>query len=131
MQYTKTTLAAAVLIGALQLVPATAFAQEATGTAGTGSGRLFATCAAVIGLAGAVWAGWLFFRHGKGGSRRAAIVTSVTGLCVVGYAVLHLFIFTGNFGTGDGRAGAIFAIIFGLTCLLFSGINLRRLSRFS
>jgi hypothetical protein len=53
----------------------------------------------------------------------------VVGLIVVAYAVLHLNIFTGDFGTGAGRAGAIIAIVMGLTSMVLAGITLTRSRR--
>src|SRR5207249_4194646 len=72
-------------------------------------GRLGSTIDAVVGLVSAILAGWALARSagriGNGG-RNGAIVAMVVGLIVIAYAVLHLNLFTGDFGTGRRRARA-------------------------
>ena len=53
----------------------------------------------------------------------------VAGLIVIAYAVLHLNMFTGDFGAGGGRAGAIIAIVMGLISMVLAGIALTRSGR--
>ena len=50
---------------------------------------------------------------------------------VIAYAGVHLTIFTGDFGTGAGRAGAIIAIMMGLTGMVLAGLTLARFRRAS
>jgi hypothetical protein len=61
--------------------------------------------------------------------RLIEIFTQDVGLIVIAYAVLHLTMFTGDFGTGSGRAGAIVAIVMGLTSVVLAGITLRQNAR--
>lgn len=88
-------------------------------------GRLWATIDAVVGLVSVIIAGRSVTRTGAG-RRNGAVVAMVAGLIVIAYAVLHLTLFTGDFGTGGGRAGAIIAILFGVTSVILSGIALKR-----
>ena len=47
------------------------------------------------------------------------------------YAGLHLANFTGDFGTGSGRAGAIVAIVLGLIGMVLAGLTFARSRRAS
>ena len=129
MHLTKTNVALSVIVGALLLAPVAVFAQGTGGVeAGDAtSGRTLATVAAVVGLVSTVFAGRTFFRGAKGThNHRTATITALTGAVVVAYALFHLSKYTGGLGTGDGRAGAILAIIFGLASIIFSVLSLRR-----
>jgi hypothetical protein len=53
----------------------------------------------------------------------------MVGLVVIAYAVLHLSMFTGDFGTGGGRAGAFIAMAMGVISVILSGIALTRSRR--
>jgi Family of unknown function (DUF6223) len=65
----------------------------------------------------------------SGGGRNGAIVAMVVGGIVIAYAVVHLNIFTGGFGTGAGRAGVLIAIVLGLASVVLAGIALARSRR--
>ena len=81
------------------------------GVVGTGGGRAGAIVAGLVALAGAV-AGLLALFRPAG--RDAAIVSLVTGLLGTALAVLHLATSSGGVGTGNGRAGAIVAVVLGV-----------------
>ncbi|MDQ0343934.1 putative YccA/Bax inhibitor family protein [Lederbergia wuyishanensis] len=53
----------------------------------------------------------------------------VVGIIVIAYAWVHMTIFPGGPGTGDGRVGAYFAILFGLASIILAGLTLRRSRR--
>ena len=125
---------AIVILCALLLLPTIAFAEVTDGNVGhkLTPGRLWATTDAVVGLISAILAGRALSRSTRrigNGGRNGAIVAMVVGLIVSAYAVLHLNVFTGGFGTGAGRAGALIAILLGLTSMVLAGITLSRSRR--
>ena len=61
--------------------------------------------------------------------RTKAIAALITGLTVVVLCVLQLSLFTGGFGTGSGKLGAIVAMLFGLTGAGLGSMALARLKR--
>jgi hypothetical protein len=117
------------ILSALLLVPTIAFAADDNVVYGFTSGRLFSTIDAAVGLISAVIGGMSLKRSirriGNNG-QNGAMIAGVVGLIVIAYAVIHLSIFTGNFGTGGGRAGAIIAIVMGLISMILAGITLAR-----
>ena len=130
----KMKLVSLVILCAFLLVPTIASAEVANGNVGhrVTPGRLWATIDALVGLVSAILAGRTPARSARrigNGGRNGAIASMVVGLIVIAYAVLHLNIFTGDFGTGAGRAGAIIAIVMGLTSMVLAGITLTRSRR--
>jgi len=118
------------ILGALLLVPAIASAEVAAGNIGYGTQygltpwRLRALVAVGLGLISVV-IGWLALARTASRFRtRMSIVAMALGLSGIIIAVLHLINSTGSWGTGNGRAGAVFAIVLGLT-----GIVIARLAQ--
>ncbi len=117
----------------LLVAPAAAELSVAAGGIGTGSGRLGAVVAAVVGLISVVIGGLALARSagriGTGNGRAGAIVALVVGLIGMVLSVLHLAGSTGGFGTGNGRAGAIVALVVGLIGMNLGGLGLARSRR--
>jgi hypothetical protein len=97
------------------------------------SGRLLATVAGVVGLAGAV-AGGLALAHatgriGSGPGRRGAVASLVSGLVamVVGAAIATTA--DGGLGTGNGFGGSVVAMLVGLVATVLGGVGLARFRR--
>src|SRR5438067_504317 len=86
--------------------------QPAAGGIGIGSGRLLPTVAAAVGLFGVVIGGLALARSRRAGNGRAgAIVAAASGLISLVIGGLHTANSAGGFGTGNGLAGAIVAIV--------------------
>ncbi len=115
----------------LLLVPTIAFAENKVGYVIT-TGRIWSTVDALVGLMNAIFAGLSLSRSirriGNGG-RNGAIISVVVALIVIVYALIHMTMFPGNFGTGDGRAAAVIAIVTGIISLVLAGITLIRSHR--
>lgn len=127
--------AGAALVGVFGLAtPAAAHASVAAEGIGTGSGRLGAVVAAVVGLIALGVGGWALARSagrigtgsGSRSAREGAIVAMVVGLMGMGLAGVHLATSTGGFGTGNGRAGAIVAMVVALTGVVLGRLALVR-----
>jgi len=59
--------------------------------------------------------------------RNGAIVALSCGAIAIVLSIIHLYITAGAvFGSGSGKAGAIFALLLGLTGIMSSGLVLRR-----
>jgi hypothetical protein len=73
--------------------------------------RLWATAAALLGLAGAIIGGRALVRATRraGGGRKGAIVALVSGLIAVGGGVVNLAVADGGPGTGNGVVGGAVA----------------------
>lgn len=115
--------AGTVLVGGfVSAAPAAAHVSVAAGGIGSGSGRLGANVAAIVGLIGIVAGGLARARTtGRirtGDARDGAIAALVLGLTGMVLAVVHLATTSGGFGTGNGRAGAIVALVLGLTAIV-------------
>ena len=100
-------------------------AQAASGTGGLGSGRLLPGLAALAGLAGII-IGW---RARNGSSQTRALVAGISGLSSLLIGVLHAANAAGGFGTGNGLAGAIVAMLLGLASTVIGLIGLVRFRR--
>jgi heme/copper-type cytochrome/quinol oxidase subunit 3 len=123
------TLAAAIFVLA---VPATAHASLAASN--IGSGRLLPTVAALIGLAGVFTGRWAMIHSRRAENRKVrsgALLALVSGLISLAIGMLHAVNSAGGFGTGNGLAGAIVAMILGLTALVFGRLALARSKRIS
>jgi Family of unknown function (DUF6223) len=104
-------------------------AQVSSGAAviGPGSGRTGAIVAAVVALIGVVAGGRALARSAAGvGTGKGAIVALALGPISMALAALHLATNTGGIGTGSGRAGAIVALVMGLTGIVLGGLALAR-----
>lgn len=101
------------------------------GGIGLGTGRLIPTAGAAIGLIGVVLGGWALTRYaGRPGSGRlGAVAAGVAGVISVVGGGLHSANSAGGFGTGNGLAGAIVAMVLGLIGLVLSGLALVRSRR--
>jgi hypothetical protein len=125
------TAALAALVSALG--PDASAAAQASVAAGVSTpGRAGAAMAAAVGLVSLV-AGGLALRAARGRSPArvgvtgaAAVAVGLTGLAL---ATQHLARFTGGFGTGDGRAGAIVAIVAALVGATLGTLALVRVRR--
>jgi len=121
------TLAAAMFVLA---IPATAHASSAAGN--IGSGRLLPTVAALIGLAGVFTGRWALIHSRRAENRKVrsgALLALVSGLISLAIGILHAVNSAGGFGTGNGLAGAIVAMVLGLTALVLGGLALARSRR--
>ncbi|WP_159887542.1 DUF6223 family protein [Paenibacillus puerhi] len=119
------------ILCALLLVPTVAFAESNVGYAIT-TGRIWSTVDALMGLLNAILAGLSLsrsIRRSGNRGRNGAIISLVVALVVIVYALIHMTMFTGNFGTGDGRAAAVIAIMTGITSMVLAGITLTRSRR--
>jgi hypothetical protein len=71
--------------------------------------------------------GWRVKKHRpvQSGRRTWAMIALGLGLVAIILGVVHLAGNTGGFGTGGGKAGAIVALIVGLTGAVMNGLALR------
>ncbi|CAG7658688.1 DUF6223 family protein [Paenibacillus allorhizosphaerae] len=119
------------ILCALLLVPTIAFAENKVGYVIT-TGRIWSTVDAFVGLMNAIFAGLSLSRSirriGNGG-RNGAIISVVVALIVIVYALIHMTMFSGDFGTGDGRAAAVIAVVTGIISIVLAGITLIRSRR--
>ena len=93
------------------------------GVIGTGGGRTGAVVAGLVALVGVAAGGLALFRSA---GRDGAIVALVTGLLGAALAVLHLLTSSGGIGTGNGRAGAIVAVLLGVGAMALGRLALAR-----
>ncbi|MER7332873.1 MULTISPECIES: DUF6223 family protein [unclassified Micromonospora] len=129
--------AAAALVGAVGLAaPAAAHVstQPIAASAYTMSaGRLGATVAALLGLAGALIGGFALARPtsriGTGNGRGGATVALVAGLIGIGLGGLVVATADSGIGTGNGRGGAYVALLVGLISTVLGGLAMARARR--
>ena len=57
-------------------------------------------------------------------AKSSATIALVLGLVVIGLSIVHLVDATGGFGTGGGKAGAIMALVLGLSGTALGGLTL-------
>lgn len=89
-----------------------------------GTGRTLPTVAAVVGLIGVVAGGFAFARPGTVAiGRPLALVCGLISLCVGG---LHAAYAAGSFGTGNGLAGAVVAIVLGVVAAALGAFTFTR-----
>ena len=80
-----------------------------------GTGRTLPTVAAVVALIGVVAGGFALARPATFAiARPLALVCGLMSLCVGG---LHAAYSAGSFGTGNGLAGAVVAIVLGVVAI--------------
>jgi hypothetical protein len=95
-----------------------------------GSGRIAASTAALVGLAGAIIGGRSLARStsriGMGDPRRGALVALVAGLVATLLGGLVAASAPGGIGTGNGLGGAIVAVVLGVLSLVLGGLALAR-----
>ncbi|MFG2104947.1 DUF6223 family protein [Micromonospora echinaurantiaca] len=131
------TAAAAAPFGALWFAaPAAAHvsSQPAAADAYTMSaGRLGASVAAVLGLAGAIVGGLALARPtsriGTGSGRLGAVVSLAAGVVGIGLGGLVVVTSDSGIGTGNGRGGAYVALLVGLVAVVLGGLALVRSRR--
>jgi hypothetical protein len=126
-------LVAVALIGGLvYFVLVTAHVSEpaATTVHGATSRRLWATTAAVLGLASVVIGGLALRRSagriGAGNGRTGAIAALVAGLIAAVNGGLNLAVATGGLGSGNGVVGGAVALVLGLIAMTLGGLVLAR-----
>lgn len=105
-------------------------AQPAVDAYAMTAGRLGATAAGVLGLAGVVLGGLALARpHDTGVRRRAPLVALVVSL--VGMALGGLVVATaeGGIGTGNGLGGGYVALVVGLIGAVLGGLAMTRSRR--
>jgi hypothetical protein len=103
---------------ALQLIMTTVDAHAVT------NGRLVATTASLLALAGAVAGGWALARPIK--RRRGALAAVTAGPAARAVGVWVLVTADGGPGTGNGVVGGYAAVVFGLVALVLGGLGLAR-----
>ncbi|MFI5586185.1 DUF6223 family protein [Amycolatopsis sp. NPDC051758] len=93
--------------------------------------RLWATAAALLGLAGAIIGGRALVRTVRraAGGRKGAVVALVSGLIAAAGGVLNLAVADGGPGTGNGVVGGAAAVVAGLTAVVLGGLTLARARR--
>ncbi|MEC0206954.1 DUF6223 family protein [Paenibacillus lautus] len=67
-------------------------------------------------------------RIGNGG-RNGDIISVAVALIVIVYALIHMAMFPGDFGTGDRRSAAVISIVTGIISIVLTGITLIRSRR--
>ena len=82
------------------------------------TGRARSLVGGVVGLISVVVGGLALARSG----RSAAIGAVMLGLLGMILSIIHLATFTGGFGTGSGRAGAIIALVLSLIGISLGGL---------
>ncbi|MEV0331306.1 DUF6223 family protein [Nocardia sp. NPDC050717] len=90
------------------------------------AGRLGASSAAVLGLAGVVIGGLALARAGSAGR---ATVALVAGLLALAVGVVVAVTADGGLGTGNGLGGAFVAILVGAIAAVLGALALRRARR--
>mgnify|MGYP007051632944 CR=1 FL=1 len=95
------------------------------------SGRLWSIISGLAGLISIIIGRMVLVRSRTGEGRNLCFVSLALGLLCVISSGIHLLLTTGGFGTGSGRAGAIVAMVVGLTGTLLSVMALGRLNRVS
>lgn len=112
-----------VILCTFLLVPTIAFAEGTGVVYGITPNRLLTIAAALIGLSSVVIAGIALSRPT---SRFAVgqwpVLSIVLALFCVLLSIFHLAVTPTGFGAGNGRAGAIIAIVLGLIGLILAGI---------
>ncbi|MFJ8554199.1 DUF6223 family protein [Streptomyces sp. NPDC093676] len=94
--------------------------------------RLWASSAALLGLAGAVIGGLALARsarHIGNSGKRGAVVALVSGLIAVLNGALNLAVADGGPGTGNGVVGGALALVLGLVAMALGGLALARSRR--
>jgi Family of unknown function (DUF6223) len=108
----------------LSAAPATAHILAAGGY-GPGSGRFGAIVAGVVGLISVAIGGWALARS-AGSWAIGALAAGLTGMVLGAW---HLVRSADGFGTGNGRAGAIVALVVALIGMSLGGLALARSRR--
>ena len=94
--------------------------------------RLWASSAALLGLAGAVIGGLALARSvrriGNSG-KRGSVVALASGLIAVLNGALDLAVADGGPGTGNGVVGGALALVLGLIAMVLGGLALARSRR--
>jgi hypothetical protein len=105
-----------------------ALADAAPGITSMSTGRLGATVAAVIGLAGVVVGVLTLVRPGGwlGAGRRGVSASLAAGLIATALGGLVVATSDSGIGTGNGRGGAIVATVLGLIAVALGGLALAR-----
>lgn len=95
------------------------------------TGRLWSIVAGLLGLIGLIIALMALARAARRthSAQRMGTVALVLGSICIALSVFHLARTTGGFGTGKGRAGAIVALVIGLTGIIFSRLAVTRSRR--
>jgi len=94
--------------------------------------RLWATAAALLGLAAVIVGGVALWRSARGvgdNGRRGAVVAQVAGAVSVVVGALNLAVATGGPGTGNGVIGGAAAIGFGLVAVVLGALTVVRARR--
>ncbi|MEJ7644581.1 MAG: DUF6223 family protein [Chryseolinea sp.] len=102
-----------------------------TYVSGLTPGRAKSLVGGVLGLLSLI-IGWRTKVHAKSntnGARTWPIAALVSGLAAVVFSVVHVTESAGGFGTGGGKAGAIVAIVLGLTGAALSSLAIRSRQR--
>ena len=93
------------------------------------TGRLWATLAAFVGLAGAVAGAAALTRAVRGignRGRNGAVVALACGAIALVVGVVNLLVADGGPGTGNGVVGGGMAIVLGLAGIVLGALALRR-----
>ena len=96
---------------------------------GITAGRAKALAGVVVALTSLVigWRAKVVYSRGKGNIRTGAMVALLLGLISIGLSIMHLMTSAGAvFGSGSGKAGAIFALVPALIGITLGGLALRQ-----
>ncbi|MEV4825135.1 DUF6223 family protein [Micromonospora sp. NPDC049274] len=128
------TAAASALLGGFGLAaPAAAYTSStplAASVTTMSAGRLGASVASLLGLAGVIVGAWALARPtsrvGTGSGLLGATVALAAGLVGVALGALVVATSDGGIGTGNGLGGAYVALVVGLAALGLGGLALSR-----
>jgi hypothetical protein len=90
-----------------------------------GTGRTVPTVLAVLGLVSVVVGARALFRSGRGAAAAALTLGSISAIL----GGVHAANAAGGFGTGNGLAGAVLAVVLGLGGLVLGALSLARSRR--
>ncbi|RZT77325.1 hypothetical protein EV382_0474 [Micromonospora violae] len=114
-------------------VAAPASAESTAATVSMSSGRVGASVAVLLGLAGAIIGGVALARPtgrlGAGSGRLGAVLAVAAGLLGMALGALVVATSDSGIGTGNGRGGAYLAVVVGLVSAVLGGLALARARR--
>ena len=94
---------------------------------GITAGRARSLVGGLLGLISLIMGWRAKSRLANGHSRKSsATIALVVGLIAIGFSIVHLANVAGGFGTGGGKAGAIVALVLGVTGATLGGLTLRQ-----
>jgi hypothetical protein len=101
------------------------------GTYGITSGRLESILAAVAGIISIVIgrSALRSINHNSSAKQKSMISLALGLICIIASGIHLVHSYSANFGTGSGKAGAIVALVLGVTGMVLGGLALSRSMR--